>query len=154
VTHRDEHLAAHAAAVPSRQAVDVEDLIVRITRWSADRDDVLGLLLVGSRARNAARPDSDIDLVLLTEDTARYANDTWADELGLGEPTRVRSWGPITERRFLTEAGLEVEINIGSPDWANVDPVDPGTRRVVTDGVRILYDPDGVLTELRRACRS
>jgi hypothetical protein len=76
------------------------------------------------------RPDSDIDLVLLTKDITHYADNTWADGLSLGELTRARSWGPITERRFLTDAGLEVEINISSPAWANVDPVDPGTRQV------------------------
>ncbi|MFJ5677854.1 nucleotidyltransferase domain-containing protein [Streptomyces sp. NPDC093097] len=31
--------------------------------------------LVGSYARNAARPDSDIDIVLLTTDRSRYADD-------------------------------------------------------------------------------
>jgi hypothetical protein len=67
--------------------------------------------------------------------------------------TRVRSWGPITERRFLTDTGLAVEINIGSPDRADVAPVDPGARQVVTDGARILHDPEGVLITLMRACR-
>jgi Nucleotidyltransferase domain len=31
------------------------------------------------------------------------------------------------------------------------DPVDPGTRRVVTDGMRILHDPDGRLAALAAA---
>jgi uncharacterized protein len=133
---------------------EVEEVIARITRWAAGREDVVGLVLVGSYARGAARPDSDVDLVLLTGETARYADDAWVDELHLGELTRVRSWGPITERRFRTDAGLEVELNIGPRQWANVDPVDPGTRRVVTDGTRILYDPQGVLAALQDACRS
>lgn len=30
--------------------------------------------------------------------------------------------------------------------------VDPGTRRVVTDGARILHDPADILTTLLRAC--
>jgi uncharacterized protein len=129
-------------------------VIARVTRWAAERDDVLGLLLAGSYARDAAGPDSDLDLILLTKEIDRYADDTWADELDLGELTRVQTWGPITERRFLTDTGLEVELNIGSPDWARIDPVDPGTRRVVTDGVLILHDPEGALTQLRRACHS
>ncbi|GLY90898.1 nucleotidyltransferase domain-containing protein [Actinoallomurus iriomotensis] len=154
MTQRDERPAPGSAAVPAEGAVDVENVIARVTRWAAERDDVLGLLLVGSYARDAAGPGSDLDLILLTKETDRYADDTWADELNLGELTRVQSWGPITERRFLTDAGLEVELNIGSPDWARIDPVDPGTRRVVTDGVRILHDPEGALTQLRRACHS
>lgn len=35
---------------------------------------------------------------------------------------------------------------------AATDPVDPGTRRVVGDGLRILHDPDGLLARLLEAC--
>jgi uncharacterized protein len=148
VTQRSEHTSISPA-----RAAEIDDVIERVTRWAAARNDVLGLLLVGSCARHAARPDSDIDLVLLTEEITRYADNTWVDELNLGKLTRVRSWGPITERRFLTNTGLEVEINIGPRGWANAAPVDPGTQRVVTDGARILHDPEDVLITLLRACR-
>lgn len=114
---------------------------------------VVGLLVVGSCARNTPRPDSDIDLILLTSDAAKYTNNTWSDELAIGELTRVQSWGPITERRFRTRTGLEVEINIGLPEWANTDPIDPGTHRVVADGARTLHDPSGVLAALLHACQ-
>lgn len=59
--------------------------------------------------------------------------------------------GVVTERRFVTPSGLEAEINIGSRDWAKTDPVDPGTRRVVSDGA-VLYDPEGLLAHLVRVC--
>ena len=75
-------------------------------------------------------------------------------QLAIGELIRIRSWGPITEQRFATTSGLEVEIDIGCPAWASVMPVDPGTRRVVTDGARILHDPMRMLATLLRACRS
>ncbi|MQA12415.1 MAG: hypothetical protein GEU98_28580 [Pseudonocardiaceae bacterium] len=66
---------------------------------------------------------------------------------------RTQSWGPITEHRFATTTGLEVEIAVGPPDWANINPIDPGTRRVVTDGARVLHDPTEILATLLRACR-
>ena len=153
MTQRDEQPTSDTPSLPPQRAAEIDDVIGRVTCWAADRDDVLGLLLVGSCARNAARPDSDIDLVLLTGEITRYADNAWVNELNLGKLIRVQSWGPITERRFLTSTGLEVEINIGSPDWANVAPLDPGTRRVVTDGARILHDPEDTLTTLLRACR-
>ncbi len=121
----------------------------RVTRWVGGRADVVGLLLVGSYARDAARPDSDVDLVLLTTDRDAYLAE---EELGLGELVRTRQWGVITERRFRTPSGLEVELGVGNPDWASVDPVDPGTRKVVTDGARILHDPGGALGALLKAC--
>lgn len=141
------------AGVSPERVAEVEGVIGRVTRWAAHRRDVVGLLLVGSYARSAARPDSDIDLVLLTTDQARYSGARWADGLALGDLIRIRSWGPIDERRFRTASGLEVEIGIGPPGWAGTDPVDPGTRRVITDGARALHDPDGALDGLIHACR-
>ncbi|MFJ5680155.1 hypothetical protein [Streptomyces sp. NPDC093097] len=78
----------------------------------------------------------------------------WADGLALGDLVRIQAWGPVTERRYARPSGLEVEVDIGSPDWARTDPVDPGTRRVVTDGARRLHDPEGLLDALIRACRA
>lgn len=129
-------------------------MVERIQRWAAGRPDVVGLLLVGSYARGAARPDSDVDLVLLTTEETAYVNRAWPRDLDFDTPLRVRSWGVLTEYRFVTESGLEAEINIGPPHWAEVHPVDPGTRRVVRDGARILYDPQNLLAALFRACGS
>ncbi len=150
--HPDEQTGDAPAGIPRERAAEADDVVARVTRWTADRPDVVGLLLVGSYARDAARPDSDVDLVLLTTDQARYADHTWADDLALGALIRIRSWGPVTERRFVTASGLEVEFNIGSPAWASVDPVDPGTYRVVTGGARPLHDPTGALAELLDSC--
>jgi hypothetical protein len=36
--------------------------------------------------------------------------------------------------------------------WAGTGPVDPGTRRVISDGIRILYDPEGMLGSLLMVC--
>ncbi|MEW2622385.1 nucleotidyltransferase domain-containing protein [Streptomyces sp. NPDC048106] len=144
-------------AIPPERLADVREFVQRLVRWAADRKDVAGLLLVGSYARGAARPGSDVDVVLLTADPAPYlADDAWAvgaGELGLGELVRTRAWGPVTERRHTLAPGLEVEFGISTPRWARTDPVDPGTRRVVTDGALPLYDPEGVLAGLLRRCR-
>ncbi|HEX4226406.1 MAG TPA: nucleotidyltransferase domain-containing protein [Pseudonocardiaceae bacterium] len=132
------------------RATEIDATIRHVTRWARDRADIAGLLLVGSCARNAARPDSDIDFILLTRDIAQYADLAWANELAIGNLIRTQSWGAVTEYRFVTTTGLEVEIGIGHPDWAGVNPIDPGTHRVVTDGARILHDPTGILATLLR----
>ncbi|MER8119845.1 nucleotidyltransferase domain-containing protein [Streptomyces sp. NPDC094031] len=44
---------------------------------------MVGLLLVGSYARGAARPDSDVDVVLLTADQPPYLTE-------VAEPDRRR----------------------------------------------------------------
>ena len=150
---RDRPTDAALALSPERIA-EATRVIEGVTAWAARRPDVVGLLLVGSYAREAARPDSDIDLVLLTTDEDRYADNTWVRDLAIGDLIRVRSWGAVTERRFRTRTGLEVEINIGTPGWAGTDPVDPGTRRVVSDGARALHDPTAAVDNLIGNCRS
>ncbi|SEP85711.1 Predicted nucleotidyltransferase [Streptomyces sp. yr375] len=144
--------ADQAGVSPEREA-EMLQVVDRVTRWSGNRSDVVGLLLVGSWARGVARPDSDVDLVLLSTAAARYGDDdAWRRELSLGELVRVQEWGAVTEWRYVTGSGLEVEVGVGSPDWARTDPLDAGTRKVVTDGARPLYDPAGILGALIRAC--
>ncbi|CAM5240821.1 nucleotidyltransferase domain-containing protein [Streptomyces aurantiogriseus] len=145
--------SAGAGGVSVEREAEVREVVDRVTRWARNRSDVAGLLLVGSYARGAARPDSDVDLVLLTTEPSRYAeDDAWVRELALGEVVRVHAWGPVTEWRHVTASGLEIEVGIGPADWARTDPLDAGTRQVVTDGARLLYDPAGMLAGLIRAC--
>ena len=59
----------------------------------------------------------------------------------------------MTERRLTLESGLALDLVFGPPSWAATDPVDPGTRRVVLDGMRILHDPDRLLEDLELSLR-
>ncbi|MFB9907748.1 nucleotidyltransferase domain-containing protein [Allokutzneria oryzae] len=62
--------APDPAEVSSERATEIDAVIRRVTRWAAEREDITGLLLVGSCARDDQRPGSDVDLVLLAEDTS------------------------------------------------------------------------------------
>jgi len=102
------------------------------------------LALVGSRARGAAREDSDLDLVALTDRLDTWAADaTWLrDVIGrLGHEAAslhpevhgvARTW------RVWLSFGGELEITLADLNWASTSPVDDGTRRVVGDGMRPL----------------
>jgi uncharacterized protein len=95
---------------------------------------------------------SDVDLVLLTDDPHVYVSeDEWVRQLGAERVVRTMSRGVVTERRFALASGLEVDVGVGTADWAAVAPVDPGTREVVAAGLYALHDPDGLLAALRRA---
>ena len=124
-------------------------VLEHLARWAQRRPDVRALALVGSWARGTPREDSDVDVVLLTDVPGRYVDrDDWLPDAGGVRIVRTRRWGAITERRFALPSGLEVELGIGTPAWASVDPLDAGTRRVVSDGMRVLHDPDGLLALL------
>jgi uncharacterized protein len=80
--------------------------------------------------------DSDVDLVVVTDDVQPYVQgEEWISALGGRSVIRTQQWGPLlTERRLLRESGLEVEVGLVTQAWANTDPVDEGTRPVVLDG--------------------
>ena len=135
------------------RADEVKHFSAQLREWAKERTDVVAVVLVGSWARGDARMDSDVDVVLLTEDQKPYREgDAWLHELGGVRLVRTRRWGPLTERRFALSSGLEVEIGVAPAYWASTDPVDGGTRRVVADGAAVIYDPEGLLARLVVAC--
>lgn len=137
------------------RTAEVKELLARVRQWAAKRDVVVAVGLVGSWAHGKARMDSDVDLVVLTTEGANYIEDaSWVSELGGLRVVNTRLWGPMTERRFVLPSGLEVEVGIAPPSWASTDPVDGGTRRVVADGMSILYDLEGLLVRLADASSS
>lgn len=129
---------------------EVNSILDTFTNWANARDDVHGLLLVGSWARGAARPDSDVDLVILTTQPEYYrADTTWQDALHLPIVMwQDEDYGALWSRRLTPEDGGEIEVGFTSPAWAKVDPLDEGTRQVVADGCRVLVDKGEALQML------
>jgi hypothetical protein len=141
--------------VTDERAKEVDDVLERLALWGEHRRDVRALALVGSWAYGAPREDSDLDVVLLTESPQSYIDqDGWLTDLGGVRLTDPAQWGAVTERRFIMQSGLEIELSIGGTAWASIEPVDEGTLRVVSDGMRVLYDPEGILAALAAACLS
>lgn len=142
------------SSIKRERAAEVERLLERVRVWAGDRPDVAAVGLAGSWARGEARMDSDVDLVILTGEPRRYVEgEAWVEELGGPRIFKTQAWGATTERRFALPTGLEVEAGIAPPSWTATEPVDPGTRNVVRDGFRVLYDPEGLLARLVEACR-
>src|ERR1039458_3525512 len=138
--------------MPDRQDGECE-FLARLAVVSRSCGDVRAVAVVGSVASGAPRADSDVDVVWLTDDVARYVlSEDWARDLGAVGGVTTRDWGAITERRFTLASGLEVDFAVGDVTWASIAPVDAGTRRVVGDGLRIIHDPDGLLRALLETC--
>jgi predicted nucleotidyltransferase len=135
--------------------LEVSAFIGRLEKWAADRDDVVAVAIVGSWAGDSAREDSDVDVVLLTDDVSVFLEaDGWIAEFApAAELIRKAEWGAIAERRLRLPSGLEIELGVGPPSWAWTAPVDAGTRAVVRDGLWPVFDPCGLLAELTAACR-
>ena len=138
--------------VTPQRSEEMRSIIQMVHQWAAEHDDVRGVAVVGSWARDAARMDSDVDIVVLTDTLDHADAQMWMRLLG-GQLMRLQRWGPLIEVRIRRPSGFEVEMGIVPLSWATTAPVDDGTYRVISDGHRIIYDPDGILGALSTACR-
>ena len=120
-----------------------------LSQWAEEHADVVALALIGSHARGAARPDSDVDVAVLcdTPDALTERPD-WTSRFGAVREVVTESYGAVRSLRVHYLEGLEVEFGIAAADWASV-PLDPGTRKVIPDGMQVFYDPAGLLGEAK-----
>ena len=120
----------------------VEKFLNEVVSWGSKQDLVLGISLVGSYARNTARPDSDVDLVILANNPNKLLNHSeWLSQFGEFVSKQHEDYGLVQSIRVFYQDGLEVEYGITTLEWTKTKPVDSETYKVVTDGMQILYDP-------------
>jgi predicted nucleotidyltransferase len=120
--------------------VDIEPFLARLLQWAQQRPGIGAIALVGSHARGQARPDSDIDLLILVEDPQPLLEDTaWTQAMGRPLRQEVEHWGKVTSLRVWYADGLEVEYGLTGLDWGS-DPADEGDQRVMAEGIKVLYE--------------
>lgn len=119
-----------------------DELIAKVTSWSQRDDRVSAAGLCGSHARGEARPDSDIDFCILTSNPGSLLEDrAWIYDFGADAQVAgsVEDYNLVQSVRvFYGET--EAEFGITDEAWAEL-PIDPETAGVISDGLRILYDP-------------
>jgi uncharacterized protein len=143
--------------VTPERLVELDLTMSRIADWARQQLDIVAAIVVGSVARGEARSDSDLDVVILTNQTDAYMqDDRWVFDslLELAPIVRNQRWGAVFERRVVLSSGLEVEFNFTSPEWASVAPLDDGTARVVGHGCLLLFDRNGLIPRLVSAARA
>jgi uncharacterized protein len=130
-------------------------ILEEVTQWASGRDDIAAAALVGSWARGVARVDSDIDLMFLSAHPESFRHhEEWVNEIQWSvvgaeiDRWEDKDYGVIWSRHVYLDNESEVEFGFGFSSWASVNPVDIGTFRVVSDGCRILYDPENLLCKL------
>lgn len=132
--------------------MNAEETINSIRTWASTRPDLQALALIGSHTRGEARPDSDLDVVLVVQEPSAYLTDhSWVSTFGSPARIATEDWGALTSLRVHYTDGLEIEFGLTTPAWCSL-PVDPGTRRVTQAGCVPLLDPHGLLRNLQQAC--
>ena len=128
---------------------DVERFLAVLVAFAEARDDVRAVALVGSYARGVARPDSDVDVVMLTTEPETYIDGCdWIERFPGATLLATRRWGALTERRLVLANEREVDFGVARLSWASTRPLDPGTARVARDGLIALHDPNGLLADV------
>ncbi len=126
----------------------IASFLADFAAWAAAQPGLLAVALVGSHARGAATAQSDVDLVILAIDWQPYLDDTaWVGRFGSVARQQIEHYGRVTSLRVWYADGPEVEFGLTASDWASL-PADEGTRRVVQDGMRVLWERLPILTTL------
>lgn len=126
----------------------VERFLKEFTAWAKARADILAVALVGSQANDTACPDSDVDLVIIADRPAAYLEDTaWVGEFGVVAKQGLEDYGLVQSLRVFYRSGLEVEYGFTDERWVAL-PLDEGTRQVIDDGLRVLFECELILSKL------
>lgn len=129
-----------------RTTEQIKDFIDAFTNWALAQPDIEAAALVGSYARGAATDTSDIDLVLLVGDPHRYIENTgWSTQFGTVARQQIEDYGLLTSLRVWYAGGHEVEYGLTTPAWIQA-PLDDGTRRVIQDGMKVLFERGALLS--------
>ncbi|WP_310603895.1 nucleotidyltransferase domain-containing protein [Anaerosporobacter sp.] len=124
----------------------MRDIINMITEWGTNDSQIEAIVLVGSFARQANKPDSDIDVCIITEFKEELLYKiSFIHHLGNVKNFVIEYWGACTSIRVWFEEGEEVEFGLVEPSWYST-PLDQGTHKVLNDGYQILVDKQGILS--------
>jgi hypothetical protein len=132
------------------------DLLVDAVRvWLEGRNDLRALAVAGSWARGNPKPSSDLDLIIVASDPEKYQfPDGWLCDVPFAiagfkiDHYATCMYGIVWSCRVSLQPDAEVELTFAASAWANINPLDPGTKFVVADAFRIIVDKDGALQRL------
>ena len=126
--------------------MDADELMTKVADRSQADPRVIAAGVCGSYARGNARPDSDVDFCILTRNPQTLIDDReWISRLGAD----ARVAGPVEDYGLVRSVRVfygstEAEFGIADEAWARL-PIDGETAGVINEGLRILYDPEGIL---------
>jgi len=141
--------------VPVNRIQASEALIDMVTEWARLSEKVAALALVGSYAVGRQHEKSDVDLIAIAagEKQVLLADRRWLDTFGKKQSKEeIEDWGKLTSIRVCYKNNVELEFGIANSDWTEI-PSDPGTSQVVSDGMKILYDPADSRRRLKQHCQ-
>lgn len=124
----------------------------RLIQWGQAQEDVRGIIIIGSRARQERPADawSDMDVILLVKNPEHYICTTdWLNPLGKVQVTFLEgtATGDGRERRVLFDGAVDVDFVPKSSDFIEHQQLPAvileQVNHHIKSGMRILVDKDG-----------
>lgn len=132
----------------------VDEILNLILKFTKAHHEILAFGLCGSWARGTAKTDSDIDLSLIVKDKSRFKKTDWLEKINFNKLNESiyyyhdKIYGVTWSRHVILNSHLEIEFGFAEQPWANTVDIDEGTRKVVSDGYEIIFDPHQILNKL------
>ncbi len=132
----------------------LDQILNLVVEFAHSRDDVLAVGLCGSWARGDAGLESDIDLSIIVEDKMKFKSTGWVEEFPFFKiqdslkSFRDEIYRVTWSRHAILGSGIEIEFGFAHTSWTDIDNLDEGTKKVVSDGYKIIYDPKQILVKL------
>lgn len=124
----------------------VDGFLFEFKRWAATEARIHAVALVGSHARNTATSESDVDLIVVISPPNTYLEyKQWTSLFGNVLRYQLEQFGNCTSLRVWYDEGFEVEYGFVDESWAAL-PLHEGTRKVVTDGLKIMFERKPLLS--------
>lgn len=128
-----------------------EKYIKEVKQWASSCVTVQALALIGSHARNEAKPDSDIDFLIICDDKSKLIDDiAWVNKFGEVISCTKEEWGIVTSIRVSYRDGQEIEFGLAPLNWVDItfgDKIPEG----ISDRIKILIDDNNILGKLKKA---
>ena len=143
----------------TEQDTEMDQVIDRLKKWGACREDVRAILLTSSRASPNAKVDafSDYDVILVVTNISDYYEDkTWLSDFG---PTLVVYHDPLRKKygsdcfSEITQyaTGLKIDFNVYPKEVLTRIAAAPALPDELDVGYAVLLDKDGLTAGLRPA---
>lgn len=134
--------------------MNLERLLDQLRAWGLREPAILGIARVGCHPSGKAGAGSVLDVLILLDDPRALASDAdWMARFGTVDRVREEDLRPVVAKRVLYADGREVLFRFASPAWAATEPCDLATRTLAESGLRVVYDPKGLLRRLAIAAR-
>ena len=132
----------------------LDDILNLTVEFAQGNADVIAVGLCGSWARGNAKSDSDIDLLILVRNKSKFKKTNWIKDLAFEkinekvEHFKDKIYGLVWSRHIFLNSKAQIEFSFAESSWANTENLDKGTHKVVSDGFKIIYDPELILNKL------